>query len=145
MTWAHLLESTPILGDAKVVYVDESVPAEDLVTLSKRGYELIDVRHLPRNTPEQNRRAIQAWLQGMAEGTIERDEEVRKTLELSAKMDGLLIQRSMRVNVDASLSSETLDALLSFAPSRHTLIETSAEKLEAARVSSTLPGKLEEK
>jgi hypothetical protein len=108
-------------------------------TYDPERHYLVDVTQLERDTPDKNRRAIQAWLQGMVEGTIHESQERRKSLELSARLDGLLISRSMKIEARGTLKPETLDAILNFASNRHTLVFSSAETLAEARRSSLSP------
>ena len=127
--WSALPE-----GIAKTIFVDYAVAKLEQIYLEKAGYKVVDVRTLPRETPEQNKKAVQAWLQGMADGTIEADDEKRKNLELSAKLDGLLVNKSVSMKLNSDVTKDTLDELLDFGSSRHTLKQASPEKFEKAKV-----------
>jgi len=119
------------------VYIEEEQPD----WFDSSIHELVYVHQLPRETPEENRQAIKAWLQGMVDGTIKASGERRKALELSARLDGLLVNKSMKIDVRGELGERTIEELLSFGRQRSTLVVTTPEQLEEARrVSVSPPG-----
>ena len=107
-------------------------PSEPPERYRSDRHTLVDVTMLPVETPDENKTAIQAWLHGMAEGTIPASQERRKTLELSARLDGLIVTKSTSVEVKAKMDKQTIEDILSLTPSRHTLTYTSEEKLAQA-------------
>lgn len=124
-------------GAKRKLYV-AGLSKDDRALLVARNYEPIDVLGLPRDTPEKDQRAIEAWLQGMSEGSITLDEERRKTLMDEAKVKGYLVTKSVR-EVKHTADS-TLEGMLNFGGSRHTLNRATKEKIDAASKAAVTPG-----
>lgn len=129
----------PVTHCRKTLFVatDEPMLLEEL---EQKGYEVLDVRALPRTNTQEIQYAIAAWLQGMVEGTIAPDEERRKTLELEARLHGLLVQQTSRTETSISLDSQTIDKLLDFGPSKHTMHSVSMKQIEHAKLEAITPG-----
>ena len=117
------------------------VTEDDRALLVARNYEPVDVLGMPRATEEQHQEAIEAWLQGMAEGSIPLDEERRKTLMDEAKVRGLLVTKSIRTVKHTA--DESIEAMLNFSGSRHMKNGASPERIAAAVKAATTPGKEE--
>jgi hypothetical protein len=114
---------------------------DEAAILRNRGYIPVDVRAMPRGTPQEHAEAIEAWLQGMSEGTIPPDMERRRTLELEAKAHGLLLNRSTQVKVEAKLDGATLEDLLQVGRTRFVNQRAiTDERLLAAKRASVIPG-----
>lgn len=126
-------------GQHKILYVAQMSPQTE--ALKAKGYDVVDVRLLPRGKELDDQRAVLAWLQGMTEGTIAPDEERRKTLELEGKAAGLFVSRSMRLEGKVDLTADTVDELLGFGPSRYTLGQMTEKKIEEAKRAALVPGK----
>lgn len=122
-----------------------SLPEGVAEGLAEKGYETIDVRSLPRESHKEHMVAIEAWLRGMNEGTIPSDEERRKGLELEAKIHGMLVNRSVKVEAKTEIDQETLEVLLDFGPNKHVLQNTTIQRIEHARKAALIPGIKEKK
>lgn len=107
--------------------------------LKEKGYSLIDVRTMePQDDPQAY---IDAWLQGMAEGTIEKSPERRRNLELMAKTNGLLIRRELKIEAKANLEGRNLEMVLErFGSGNRTLKPVSAKELREAEQKALIPG-----
>jgi hypothetical protein len=104
----------------------------------EKGYQLVDVRTMD---PETNPQAyIDGWLQGMAEGTIEKNSERRRTLELMAKTNGLLIRREIRLDAKAEITGRSLELILDRFGSKKTLKPVTAKQLKTAQKQAIIPG-----
>ena len=132
-------------GQQRTVFV-AGLPSSVASVFQEKGYLPVDVRTLPRNNPGDNDLAIRAWLQGMEEGTIQPSSEKRRTLELDAKANGLLIQRSLRIEAKVKAEGASLEAILErlAAPGR-TLMPVSARQLKEAERAALIPGYKERK
>jgi hypothetical protein len=120
-----------------VVEVESEVKRE----LELKGYQLTDVRTLTRESPSDHAVAIEAWLQGMSEGTIEPSAERRRNIELEAKVHGLLINRSLRIDAKTRMDGATLDkVLLTLAPDKVTISKVSPERMKRAEQAGLIPG-----
>lgn len=140
--WTLETDKLPPLprGITKTLYVCGADPA-DTAVIRRLGYRVVDVRTMERGSPGQSADAIEAWLQGMAEGTIEPDLTKLKALELEAKVHGLLVNRTLRIDAKAKLDGENLEALLeSLAPSKQTLMNVSSQRIEKAKQAALIPG-----
>lgn len=113
----------------------------DTTTLRAKGYDVVDVLQLPRTNDGEHHYAIEAWLQGMSEGSIPMDREKRLSLELEARARGLLVNRSMKVDVAVKVSEKSLEELLSGPRAgRFTLNGASARQIERAARAAVTPG-----
>jgi hypothetical protein len=108
------------MGRRRRVYVDGLGPAAH-EGLARRGYEAIELMSMPRTTEADQLAYLRAKLQAFEERTVEASEEDRKRLELEARAWGMLGTRQRRVNVNVEASSEDIDKLLDWDPTRHTL------------------------
>lgn len=68
------------------------------------------------------------------------DKERRLSLELEARARGLLVNRSMKVDVAVKVGAKTLEELLAGRPSRLTLNGASLRQIERAARAATVPG-----
>ena len=85
--------------------------------LTRRGWEVVDVRLLPNETDHDRAEAVKAWLEGMRLGTIEIGKDAAKSLELEARVYGLLSLNKFGLS-DVPMSSvddeDSLDVVLSY-------------------------------
>lgn len=131
-------ERWPINRGAKRKLYVAAISEQDRATLEARNYEVLDVLSLPRDTDERDQEAIEAWLQGMSEGSIALDEERRKALMDEAKVKGYLVTKSVREVKHTA--DATLEEMLNFGGSRHTLNRADVAKLEKATKAAVTPG-----
>jgi len=140
--WTIEVEDFPSLNISQrrtlfVCGLDENTTEE----LRLRGYDICDVRTLPRADTADHAAAIEAWLQGMVEGTIPPDAEKRRTLELESKVHGLLINRSVRLEAKAKLDGNDLEKVLdALASNNRTLKPVTDIELDKAQKSALIPG-----
>jgi len=140
--WSLEPESYPTLsrGQKKTLYVD-SLPEEMTEQLREKGYQVTDVKTLPRQDIGEHALAIEAWLQGMSEGTIEPSAERRRNIELEAKVHGLLINRSLRIDAKARIDGDNLEMILnSMSSNAVTISKVTPERLKRAEEASLTPG-----
>ncbi len=134
-----VLDSLPPLPAAhqRTLYV-AGLPSWALSALKEKGYTLTDVRTMQiENDPQAY---IDGWLQGMAEGTIERNPERRRTLELMAKTNGLLIRRELKLEAKADLTGRNLEMVLERFGTKKTLKPVTARQLRVAQKKAVIPG-----
>lgn len=134
-----VVDSLPLLPAAhrRMLYV-AGLPSWALSAVKEKGYLLTDVRTMSKE--EDPQAYIDAWLQGMAEGTIEKNSEKRRTLELMAKTNGLLIRRELKITANAELAGRNLEMVLERFGTRKTLKPVSAKQLREAEKSALIPG-----
>lgn len=108
--------------------------------LKTRGYDVVNLRSLPRESPTEYREWILGYTQAMLDGTIKLNDNARRTLELEAKICGLLINKNMNVNVNATANMDVKDLLNSIGGSRYLIKNTSLEKQKQAEKASLVPG-----
>lgn len=133
------LASLPPVAERRELYVAQAISPELQKTLISRGYDIIDVRALPRTDPYEHQRAILAWIQGLSEGSIAANEEKRKMLELEAKAHGLLVNRSISITAKARAAA-TIDELLEKSAGRLAMKPVSKADVERALKRSLEPG-----
>ena len=118
------LDGFPAVENQRKIYV-KSLPKETADELTSRGYQLVYVNTLPRDTPEQDQEYLRAIARGVEECTISMNEMQFKALDAELKIHNMVGAKSMSLNVEAKLDKEDLDALLDWKPSRHsTSIDT---------------------
>lgn len=134
-----VLDNLPALpaGQQRTLYV-AGLPSWALSGFKEKGYTLSDVRTL--SVEKEPQTYIDAWLQGMAEGTIEKNPERRRTLELMAKTNGLLIRRELKIEATAELTGKNLEKVLERFTTRKTLKPVSAKELRVAEKRALIPG-----
>lgn len=137
------LASLPPVVERRELYVAQGIGPTLTKLLTQRGYDIVDVRALPRTDPYEHQRAILAWIQGLSEGSIVANEERRKLLELEAKAHGLMVNRSISITAKARAAA-TIDELLDKNAGRLAMKPVSKADVERALRRSLEPG-LEEK
>ena len=133
------LASLPPVTERRELYIAQGIESTLMKLLTSRGYDIIDVRALPRTDPYEHQRAILAWIQGLSEGSIVANEERRKLLELEAKAHGLLVNRSISITAKARADA-TIDELLDRNISRLAMKPVSKADVEKALRRSLEPG-----
>ena len=129
-------------GQTKTIYIDFYDEGQ-IKALREKGYIALDVRTMKRESPAQHRKAINAWLQGMSEGTINLDKERRQTLELEATLYGMKVTKSVRID-SKDISKESLESLLEIGRSKSkygTVKPITDKDLEAAQTAGINPNK----
>lgn len=116
------------------------ITKENRALLKEKGYRVIDVCSLPRTNDSEHQYAIEAWLQGMSEGSIPMDKERRLSLELEARARGLLVHRTMKVDVSIKANQKTIEELLKPRSARLTLNRASVDKINHAVEAALIPG-----
>jgi hypothetical protein len=129
-----------ILNGVRKIYVSEYVDDDLEADFNEKGYEIVDIRTMPTDTTEDKKAIIQGYTIGVIDGTIRADDYRRKTIELLAKTEGLLINKSISGKLSISLEGKTIKELLSFGDNRHTLKRTTKEEIEKAKLISVTPG-----
>jgi hypothetical protein len=94
---------------------------------------------MTRESTLEHQEAVLAWLQGASEGTIILDPERRKALELEARVYGLLVSRSVTLDMK-KMGDETIEKLLDFGPSSRLLKDTTTQRLLTAEKAGLDPG-----
>jgi len=108
------------MGRRRRIYVD-GINEQAHAALAARGYEAIELMSMPRTTEADQLAYLRAKLQAFEERTVQASEEDRKRLELEARAWGMMGSRQRRVNVNVEATSEDIDKLLDWDPTRHTL------------------------
>lgn len=93
-------------------------------SLLSKGYEVVDLFSLPRNTDEENVAYLKAKAQALEENTVEFNREERMALELEMKAAGLLERDAGAGDGKVTLTG-TVEELLSWGNSSHTLRDNS--------------------
>lgn len=141
--WDALEELPPLpAGHQRTLFV-AGLPNWALSAIREKGYEILDVRTMDRETDPQA--YIDASLQGMAEGTIKKSPERRRNLELLAKTSGLLIKRELTVHASAELKGKSLEMVLERFGTKKTLKPVTAKELRTATKKALIPGYEEKK
>ena len=127
-------------GGIRRLYVNRQPSTQVLETLKTRGYDVINLRTLPRDEPHEYREWILGYTQAMLDGTIKLNDNARRTLELEAKICGLLINKNMNVSIQANANMDVRDLLNSIGGSRYLIKNTSLENQKQAEKASLIPG-----
>lgn len=127
-------------GVSRNIYVDQAISSTTRATLKTRGYDVVNLKTMARDEPIDFRTYILAYSQAMLDGTVEVDDDKRKILELEAKMNGLLVQKTMNLNFNAKSDADIKDLLNSIGQSRYLIKNTTVEKVEQAKRASLIPG-----
>lgn len=114
-------------GVERTVYV-HGAPTREAEILRGRGYSVVEVNTLPRNSEQEHLRYLLAKAQGVEEGTIEVDQEGRKVLELEMRAYGLLDKRTTSLNLQVHTTSEEVSQIFGWGHSRHTLVDNSTQQ-----------------
>ena len=104
------LPTAPIKNRA--VYVAMDVVGKPRRYLRDRWYKVVDVRNLPRRTPDEHRAAIEGWLQGMVEGTIPYCKETIDAMDREIKVHGLVVSKSQSMRLEGTVEQQSVDELL---------------------------------
>lgn len=115
-----LFPEVPLTQEARVIYV-RGIDQPTHKELIQKNYRPVDLMTLPRGSGDEEVKYLFAKLQAYDEGTIPFTEEDRKVLELALRANGCLNPKSMRLNINANIDDKTVDKLLNWGPSRHTL------------------------
>ena len=115
------------------------ISVRDRTVLETKRYNVVDVLSLPRSNNNEHQYAVEGWLQGMSEGSIPRDKEKRLSLELEARARGLLVHRSMKIDVQVKAGPKTLEDLLASRDTRFTLNRASPESIDRAVLAAVTP------
>jgi hypothetical protein len=140
--WVLDPETFPSLpeGLQRTLYV-AGLEQSKLEALKEKGYSLVDVRTMPRESMVENRACIEAWMQGLSEGTIEENPERRRNLELEAKAHGLLVHKQARIDLKVKADADNLDKVLDqLSNLTDTLKPVSHARIEAAKKAALIPG-----
>lgn len=116
------LEDLPALLDeqvGRIIYVDR-IGLDATVDLTARGYQVVDLFSLPRQTSDQERAYLDAKRQAIEEGTILVNQHIIRALELGMRAAGMMgKERHTKVTLEGD--SESIDELLNWSCDRHTL------------------------
>ena len=115
------------------------VSIRDRGVLESKRYNVVDVLALSRSNNNEHQYAIEGWLQGMSEGSIPMDKERRLALELEARARGLLVHRSMKIDVQVKANPRSLEELLANRDSRFTLNNATPEAIDRAALAAVTP------
>lgn len=127
-------------GVERTLYCTGDIGEEALKLLNEKGYTLVDPRTMSRDGVDQIHNCINAWLQGMSEGTIPYSPERRRALELELRSHGLLVNRSIKLEGSMTIENADLEQLLTLG-SRHIAVKPiTEEQLREARRASMNPG-----
>lgn len=129
----------PATAKPRRLYVCGLAP-DVAMQLQAKGYEPVDVLSMPRDTAPEHQEALEAWMQGMVEGSILPDEERRKAIELEMRERGFLVHRTLRVDARLKLDKASVEELLNFGESRFTMNRATKEKIVEAKMAAMEPG-----
>jgi hypothetical protein len=119
-TGVDLIQLPTLDGVTRTVYVSAEGP-EAVSSLEQRGYTVVDIFTLPRETPEDHQRFLLAKMQGVEEGTICSTQKDIRALEVAMRAHGLLDKTSRHLNLNVAVDGQTVEQLLGWSDSRHTL------------------------
>jgi hypothetical protein len=138
--WQKLIPVKIKIDGIKRQIYHEGLEPEGVERLIELGYDPIDVRNLPTDTVDSEKSQVFALLQGISEGTIEGTQTRVKSLEVRARALGMLDHRRVTLNAHIGVTSDTLEKLLDFGPSRFLLRDTTVQKIRDAEMASIIPG-----
>ena len=99
----------------RTLFVDTWLGEEASGLLSKRGWEVVDVRAMPNKTDGDKAECVKAYLEGVRLGTIKADAARLRHMELEAKIYGLVgTKEAAAAQEEDVLEDGDLDSLLSF-------------------------------
>lgn len=89
--------------------------------LRAKGYAPIDLLTLPRRTDGEQIEYLKCKAQAIEEGTLKASTEERMQTTLAMQTYGMLNPKSTRLNLNVNVETGTIDDLLAWQSSRHTL------------------------
>jgi hypothetical protein len=122
------------------IFIDDELDAELVDYLASIGYDVIDVRTMSKNSDAEKRDYLVGTLEGMSSGTIGYSDDRRKALELEAKILGLMVSKSMKLDIKANIAEKNIDELLDMAGGKKLLLRKSTpERIKLAEKASIDP------
>ena len=97
------------------------LPPVDVGALEKRGYKVVLLRALPRETARDKIEFLLAMLQGVTDGTVEMSKQRGEATFLEMKARGLFADRTGTLVLTAKQVGADVQAILDWDDSRHTL------------------------
>lgn len=113
--------SVPVDNRPRPLYFDLELTKLSEESLKLRGYEIIQLKTLPRRNDAEHMRYLLARLAGIDEGTVIAAKEDRLRLALELQAYGMLNPKTTRVNLNVTGSVKELHAILGWERNRHTL------------------------
>lgn len=101
----------------------ESVTTGNLCTLQNRGYEVVNLRTLPRGRGNEKEEInwLLTLLQGVSDGTVNMSKSRNDAINLEMKARGMLGTRPLNYDEAVKKKSKTLDDIMNWSDSRHQL------------------------
>ena len=131
--YRHLLELPVVPEDARprMLYLNDDPGAHLAKTLTRQGYQLVDVRILPNRTDHDRAELVKAYLDGVRMGTLEADAELLSYLRLESQIYGLVGSKDFghaaSKEKKGKLEDEDLGTILGFGR-RHVVAPPEVEK-----------------
>jgi hypothetical protein len=122
--------------------VFDTLPASDLTILTDRGYEPVLLFHTPRRDLHEDVIYLGLLMQGVAEGTVVIDKSRESGLHYELRTKGLLNAKAPPLNPHAKQTERTLDELLDWNESPHTMAATTIVPPEKIRALTEAAEKL---
>ena len=103
----------------KIIF--DHLPPQDVGELERRGYRVLILRTMPRETPTDSIQWLLALLQGVTDGTVELSKARAEATFLDMKARGLFNRGDATINLKVQAVGEDVKSILSWGESRHTL------------------------
>ena len=116
----------------RIVY-HQDLSAEKVRELEERGFEVVDLMTLPRETDDDKRTYLWAKAQAIDEGLCPISMQTAKVMELQMRALGMLGKRDDIVSDSTVDNEDSVEILLRWQPSRHTLKGNSTVQLDVPK------------
>lgn len=117
------LESLPTLPEAnrgRVIYVD-CLPDDLTAELEVKGYGVVDLFTLPRDTLDEEQTYLRAKCQAIEEGTIAVNSHILRALEIGMRAAGMMGRETRHAKVTLEGDHQSVEELMGWGKDRHTL------------------------